>query len=356
MDTTHDGPRQRQRGASGLTATGSLAITLGLAALVVDTGHLLVTQAELQATADLAAASGARELGRVFLEEGREDPASDRLSDAERLRITSAANYRSERNSAGQVPISVVPGDVEFGRWNDSNSQFIRTTTGVTAVRVTTRRDDVANGRLPALLARVFGRDDFALQATAGARLSGIRYLPPGKADFPVGIAKAWFSYYDTPCAVSNSISFYPTGTPRGCAGWHTFTSDPSNAAKLRYIIEGLREGTYLSPEVRVDETEFIFTGGTVDSALEELAELYDHKKNAAGEMAVLIPVYDRDDCSNPSGPIRIIGMARAVITGVSTSGWQKHIDARVQCDVIDYGQGPGTDYGTLVAYPDLVE
>ena len=336
-----------------LLAGGMVAI-LGMTALVVDGGRIHVAHAELQTVADLAAKSGARELARVYMDEGREDPTSDTLSVSEQYRIATAARQRGLKNRAGGTPIAIDPGDVRVGKWDDATGKFVETQVGATTVQVVARRDSTTNGDLPVFFAGVFGYSGVPVRATGAARVSGVSYLPPGKADFPVAIAKAWFDSHSSPCSVNNKIRFQPTGSADGCAGWHTFENDPASGSELKRILNGLRLGTFESPEIKVGETELIFNGGTVTSAINELQALYDAKKNAAGEMAVLIPVYDRDDCSNPNGWIRVVGIARAVITKVESAP-EKLIEARVQCGVIEDVESGGPDFGTLAAGPDRV-
>jgi hypothetical protein len=333
---------------------GSIAVVIGMAALVINIGQVLATKAELQMVADLSAKSAARELARVYMTEGRADPVSDTLSVSEQGQVTAVADQRSRRNSAGAVPISIAGPDVRIGKWNDTTGDFQETNVGVDAVQVRARRDDISNGPVALLFPRILGRDSVTMHADAAARLTGIRYLPAGAADFPVGIAKAWYRAHASPCTTNNVITFYPTGTAEGCVGWHTFQNAPANGAELKRVLDGLRTGTFKSPAIDVQNTQFIFSGGVITSAVAEMEKLYNAKKNAAGEMSVLIPVYDLDDCSNPNGWIPIIGVARAVITAVETGG-NKRIEARVQCDVIELGESGGKDFGVLSAGPDLV-
>lgn len=333
---------------------GGMVAVLGMTALVVDGGRIHAARAELQTVADLAAKSGARELARVYMDEGRDDPTSDTLAVSEQARIATAARLRGLKNRAGGTPIAIDPGDVQVGKWDDATGEFVETQVGPTSVQVVARRDSTANGELPVFFAGVFGYSGVPVRATGAARISGIRYLPPGKADFPVAIAKAWFNSHSSPCGASNRIRFQPTGSAEGCAGWHTFEEDPASGSELKKILNGLRLGTFKSPEIEVGKTELIFNGGTVTAAITELQDLYDAKKNSAGELAVLIPVYDRDDCSNPNGWVRIVGVARAVITKVESSP-EKVVEARVQCGVIEDVESGGPDFGTLAAGPDRV-
>lgn len=333
---------------------GGVVAVLGMTALVVDGGRIHVARAELQTVADLAAKSGARELARVYMDEGRDDPASDTLSATEQARIATASRERGLKNRAGGTAIAINAGDVQVGEWDDTTGRFVGTEVGATTVQVVARRDSTANGDLPVFFAGVFGYSGVPLRATGTARISGIKYLPPGKADFPVAIAKAWFDDHSSPCSANNRIRFQPTGSAEGCAGWHTFENDPASGSELKRILNGLRLGTFESPEIKVGETELIFNGGTVTSAIDELQALFEAKKNFAGEMAVLIPVYDRDDCSNPNGWIRIVGIARAVITKVESAP-DKVVEARVQCGVLEDVESGGPDFGTLAAGPDRV-
>ncbi|HYC56014.1 MAG TPA: TadG family pilus assembly protein [Candidatus Binatia bacterium] len=346
--------QKRERGGTSIGVAGTLAGSMAMAALVIDGGQIFVTHAELQTVADLAAESATRELARVYMDEGREDFLTNSLTPAEKVRIAAAADARARQNSAGGVSIGVDSQDVQIGRWDNKTGQFIETNEKVDAVQVRARRDDGSNGQVPALFAGVIGRAGFPVRAGAAARISGVSYLPPGTADFPVAIAKAWYAGKQSPCSTDNTITFYPTDSPEGCAGWHTFNEDPANSAKLRSILTGLRKGTFVSPEIDVQNTQFIFSGGTITSAINELKDLYDAKKDGNSEMRVLIPVYDSDNCNNPNGWIRIIGVARAVITKVIVAP-EKRIEARVQCDVVEMGESGGPDFGVLAAGPDLV-
>jgi hypothetical protein len=343
-----------QRGATNIGVACGAVASMTMAALVVDVGQLLATKAELQTVSDLAAKSAAQELTRVYLTAGRQDPSTDQLTGDEKARILAAADRRAKKNVAGDVNITVPGADVEIGRYDRQTGNFVPGSTGVNAVQVQVRRDETANGLVKLVFPGLLGRSAVPLTASAAAGLSGIRYVPAGMADFPVAIGKAWYDGRNSPCETNNTITLYPTGTSDACAGWHTFQSEPANAAELKSILQGLRTGGFTSPAIDVNDTSFIFNGGTVASAFNELEQLYNAKKNSAGEMRALVPVYDREDCSNPNGWIRIIGVARAVITNV-VSGSDKYIKARVECDVIRNAESGGTDFGVLAAGPDLL-
>jgi hypothetical protein len=56
----------------------------------------------------------------------------------------------------------------------------------------------------------------------------------------------------------------------------------------------------------------------------------------------VKIPIYDSDDCGNPSGSITIVGFATATVTEVIEAP-AKQIMAKVTCDKILDGRPGGT-------------
>lgn len=331
----------------------TLAAVVAVAALVINVGQVLVTQAELKTVADLAAKSAAQELARVYTRVGRTDPQSDTLTSLEASSIATAADRRGRKNQAGSTAIAIASSDVHLGRWDEASRAFVASTVGVDAVEVTARRDSNTNGLLSLLFPVVFGRSTVPVQAQSAARLSGIRYLPAGVADIPIAISSYWYTTHASPCTANNRITFYPTGTADSCAGWHTFEQDPSSAAALKSILKGLRTGTYVSPAIDVSNTRFIFNGGVVATAMDDMLDLFNAKKNANGEMKVLLPVYEGQDCANPNGWIKIVGVARAVITNV-VSGSDKLVEARVECDVVPLGASGGRDFGVLAAGPDL--
>jgi hypothetical protein len=117
-----------------------------------------------------------------------------------------------------------------------------------------------------------------------------------------------------------------------------------------------MTDGTITSPQTVVGETSFAFIGGDVASAFEEMQALYDANKDPdTGFWEVLVPVYESDDCSNPTGSVAIIGFATAIITAVEGPP-SKTIQAQVICENIEPGRGSGGDYGTMGSIPGLVE
>ena len=344
-----------QKGAVMLMVAGGAVAIFGMLALAIDVGYMMTTRAELKNAADAGAMSANRELARVYDGLGNVDRKNYTLTSADKARIQAAANSYTQQNRAAGVPIAVSGNDLVYGQWSTTTGAVATTLSGVNTVRVTARRDATSNGVVATLFGGILGVDSFTARAQSAAAVTGPAEVPAGTGDFPVGISRHWFEAKDSPCGQPADVRLYPTGSTLGCAGWHTFDSWPSNAAKLGSILHGMKEGTYKSPAMKVGETQFAFVGGTVASRFSDMKTLFEAKKDASGTYLVHIPVYDRDDCSNPNGWIKIVGIATARITNVTDSP-EKTIDAKVECDILPLGRAGGPDYGTLVSAPTVIE
>lgn len=341
-----------------MMAVGAVAV-LGFAALAIDVGYSLATKSQLQNVADSGSIAGSRELVNIYKEKtaaGSFNYAKYTLTSTDKARVLSKVNEFTLQNRAAGVPISIGPSDVTFGVWSAPTRTFASGSTGVNAVTVTARRDGTTNGSVATLLASVLGVDSYAIRASTSVNgLSGLKSMPAGKGDVPFGISKAWFT--DRGCDSNPTIKFHPTGSTVGCAGWHVFTDSPSSASKLRSIIQGLQAGTYTTPETVADETIYNFTGGSVASAFPYFVQLFNSKKAANGTWQVRVPVYDKNDCSNPNSNLKIIGFATARITEVKTSP-QNEITANVVCNIVapSWGNPDGPSYGTAVELSRVVQ
>ncbi len=345
-----------QRGSYTLLTALALVALIGFVALVVDTGRIIVTKAELQNTADAAAAAATNELAQIYHElPSWQDPDDYELTYWDRWRIIGAANRVAKRNTAAGRSIELRPADIFFGKWNGNTRTLEQAEKGVQAVRLKARRDEWANGRVDTLMASILGQEDFAAKAESGARISPARYIPEGVAEFPVGISRHWFEVKGSPCGTDHYVTLYPTGTIDGCAGWHTFTTWPSNTTTLRQILSGIENGTFVAPAIDTQNTSFVFTGGTVTAALQAAEDTYNAKKNALGQYFTTVPVYDYDSCDNPTGEIRIVGIATTVITNIDSHGSDKRVDAYVSCDILKFGSGDGPNFGTWVGRPQMI-
>lgn len=352
-------PLANERGVTAMVMALVLIVLVAMASFAIDLGFAWVTKNELQNIADGASLAGGRQLGLVYegLSEADKQDLTRSLTSAEEARIVAAVMTVAGLNRAGgKQGITIdTANDVTMGTWDFASQTFTPTVVRPTAVTVTARRDNNANGAIATVFAKVMGYNEINISATAVAALGPLGSIPPGEATLPVGISKRWF---DEGRQCGDYIKFHPTGDLDGCAGWHTYTEGPANASDLRKILVGLSNDTYTSPEVTAGQTQLEFTGGTVGSIFDEMKALYDTKKDANGEWEVTIPVYDSDDCSNPSGAITIVGFVRAKVTQVIEMP-EKQIIAQVICDEIEQGRPGGAmgagGFSPLSTIPALV-
>jgi Flp pilus assembly protein TadG len=365
----------REKGATTIFMAVVLVGIIGIAAFAVDIGYGLVVKTQLQNVADTGTLAGTRELALIYQQQdGWSTTDSYKyhyLTDTEQARVAAKVNSFSQLNKAGGVAITIrTNDDIIWGKFNKENGELEPTTparTGVTGIKVTARRDQNVNGVLATGLGRVLGINSLSVAASSASTLSSLRKVPSGKLGIPVGISKFWFTARNSPCGkhdtAGHGIRLYPTGPQTGetitnsqsCAGWHTYTEQPASAAKLKSILTDLKSGSYVSPPVEANVDSFQFTGGAVATAFNNMKLLYETSKNNQGTWTTIVPVYDAADCANPQGAIKIVGFATAYIYSVTTSP-ANTIDATIDCNIVDFGEGGGDDYGTLVGSPGMVQ
>ena len=348
-----------ERGVAAVVMALMIFVLTALASFAIDVGYALVTHNELQNIADAGALAATRQLGVVYagLTPEQQKDKTRSLTADERAQMLAVLHKVAGLNKAGgKSGIVISASDISMGTWDFSTKTLNPTFVRPTAVSVTARRDGNANGPIRTFFASVMGVSEMNVAASATATLGPLGSLAPGEGGIPVGISKRWF---DEGRACGDAIKFHPTGTLDGCAGWHTFKDGPANANGLKKILAGLEDGSYTSPAITAGQTELEFTGGTLASAFDAMKSLYDAKKDpGTGEWEVKIPVYDSDDCSNPSGTIKIVGFATAKVTQVIEAP-EKQIIAEVTCDEIIDGRPGGTvvdgDFSPLSTAPALV-
>ena len=178
---------------------------------------------------------------------------------------------------------------------------------------------------------------------------------PPGTVNAPFGISEDWFNGV---AQCGSEIKFHPTSTA-GCAGWHNFDEGSHSASAIKSTIDGIADGSFVSPEIIPGVTQFTFSGGNIASAFPNLQALYNQEA-VAGDWYVTIPVYEANGCANPSNMMTIVGYAKAKVTAILGPP-AKTIKSEVQCDSFVNGapptgsggvSGPGTP---ISPYPRLV-
>lgn len=332
------------RGVTAVFVAIMIVLLTAMVSFTVDLGFAWVTKNELQNIADAAALAGTSHLGVVYaaLPPDQQEDTSRSLTSSEKAQVLAFVERVAGLNRAGGLSGIAIDtaNDVNIGTWDFTTKTLTPTLIRPTAVTVTARRDGNVNRPITTFFANVMGISELNVAATATAALGPLGFVPPGTANLPVGISKRWF---DEGHECGDSIKFHPTGTLDGCAGWHTFTTAPSNANSLRKILVGLEDGSYVSPEIYAGQTQLEFSGGTLASVFDEMKALFDANKDpVTGTWDVKIPVYDSDDCGNPGGAITIVGFATATVTEVIETP-EKQIMAKVTCDKILEGRPGGT-------------
>lgn len=376
MATTNEA----QKGATTILLAVVIVGLIGIASLAIDLGYGMVVKSELQNVSDTGTLAGTRELALVYKNLNTTCTAGSAdcywgthvLSTSERSQIETKINTFTQANKAGGQTIAVNSGDMVYGKWSANTGQIEPTSpayTGVMGLSVIARRDATSNGVVSTMLAKVLGISSMSISARSGSSLSALGKVPAGALGIPVGISKFWFTAKNSPCGkrgdkTNYGIRLYPTGPQagetvtdaQGCAGWHTYESSPANADLLGDILDGQKLDTYKSPVTTANSTKFNFIGGAVaQKGFTKMMQLFNAKKQN-GVWETIVPVYDAVDCSNPGGAITIVGFATAYIYNVIDAGRTKAIDATVSCNVVDIGEGGGTDYGTLVGRPGMMQ
>ena len=347
----------------------ALVMLLGFAALAVDIGHITVTKNELQNISDAASLAATRKLGSNYENMPWEEQQIYVANPAELIAIAKDVGLK---NQAGKMNITINDADVIIGTWNAQTKTPTPTLDQPDAVRVIARRSSSsAEGPISNIFAKILGRDTTNVEADATAALTGQSTAGEGGLPVPIGISARWF---ETPNFCNQSIRFYPTGSPDGCAGWTTYTDDfydrrPPNTDKLRDIIDALGDGLR-SPPATANETYFEFVGGNLANTLNNFRNLFNIMKvlndgdldadldSTTWTTAVAVYSYEglSTPCANPNIPLKILGFSTVTIFNVLAPPDGQLVEARVKCDYVEPARGGGGEYGTKGSIPGLVE
>jgi Flp pilus assembly protein TadG len=352
---------KNERGATAVIVAITIVVLLGFGALALDISNAMIARNELQNVADAAALAGARQIGVLYQALPSGTPYTGYTINPNV--VYTAATGVASQNQARQVAMTVNISDIQIGVWNTTTRTLAPiTNTGATGVRVTARRDGSANGPVATWLAGVMGINSMNVVATATAALTGSGVLVPGEGNAPFGLDELIFT---NPAYCGTPIQFYPTNNPpTGCAGWHTFTESPPNAATERRIIRGLTPPvpTYQTPGMTAGQTSLEYIGGNLATNLPDLQKLYMAKRvpDASSPNGwcwnVKIPIYPNQSCSNPTTLMMTIGFASACVWEIQAPPVGQVINAKVTCGQVTQGQGGGGSFGMLGSIPGLVE
>lgn len=352
MRTPETPSRDGEKGMMLIFMALALVGLIGAGSLALDIGMGLVTKTELQNVADASALSGTRELAEIY----KKDPykIGTDLPESDQKAVRDTAKEYALANKAGSKSIAVPNEDLLLGEYDKASGEVTPTNHKVRAVQTTSRREEGVNGVLPTQLATVLGINSMSVRATSAAALTPIGKLKGGAGDFPIGISRQWFDSHS--CTDPTTIVIFPTSSD-SCASWHTFDTHPASANRLGVLVDGLRRGTYSSPETIAGETYYNFIGGTVESRCSNLLKLWEAKQ-VEGVMRAHIPVYDMD-CGNANQERLILGFIDADISNVVCGASERRLDLTVKCEIIcdeavATGGGPN-DFGLLACSSGMV-
>jgi hypothetical protein len=370
---------------------------LGMAALAIDVGYLMVGRTELQRTADAAALAATRQLGVIY--EGMSYAAQTTYNAAaDEALIKSAATKVALKNRAAGTSVIINPADIQIGKWTPTGSpRFTSSLLQPDAVQVVAVRDDTSpSGFIGTFFAPAFSTlwrlalgqavDPADWQkrvvATATAALTGESTAGAGGLPIPLGISQI---RADKGSFCGDNIILHPTKD--SCAGWHTFESKTHSAEQLRTIIEdslpaALRDSKYkkddpyISPPAEIYKTDFNFTGGDIATVFDNFEKLFNYMKTRDGDgsgsamcqaqsgsklcdevwtTAVVIYQENGATCGNPQNDVVIVGFATMVIEEVVGPAG-KTIYGKIACNYTEPGRGGGGNYGTKGSIPGLVQ
>jgi Flp pilus assembly protein TadG len=365
------GGKDNEKGAVAIVVALLLTVFIGVAALAVDVGYMMVAKNELQNVADAAALAATRRLGAIYEPMVPSAVTTYICAGADETAVKLAATQVALSNKVAGSNAVIDSADVEIGNWTGATKTFVATPNQPDAVRVTAKR--VGTSGIGTFFATFFGRDKVPVWAEAVAALSGESTSGPGGLPIPIGIPTRWFT---NPTFCGSRITFYPPCNKEpctaadGCAGYTTFTDSPASASFIRNtIMPGIPSGTYTSPATTAGVTKFNFTGGTLATLMNPpdyaFITLFNAMKGtgpSATDMdsdpttwTAKVVVYDADTCANPNKSLTVVGFTTIVITDV-VGPPNPRVEGYVVCDNIDAGRGGGGEYGTKSSIPGLVK
>jgi hypothetical protein len=314
-----------QRGVTVVLVALLIVVLMGVAALAVDIGHLLVVRNELQNAADAACLAGARFLyadngERVHLE-------------ASEIAYQAAAANRSEN-----LPVEVHwnggnIGDVERGHWSftartftpsdndgfvplwdvspeelDANLNFVN------AIRVRTRRQDTPAA---SFFARTLGYENFSLSAEAVAYLGYAGTLGPEEVDQPMAICKESILIDEKySCAVGRMMTLGERVANQETGGWTDFSQDPDvqdpNPLEVASLVTRAE-----NPDPIILGRPMAVSGGDIPAAYGLLRGRWINVTGTDDPWRVALPVVECPGGQMDS-PARMVGMVRVNILWVT--------------------------------------
>lgn len=333
---------RQEHGVVAVAVAVFLTSLVGITGAAVDMGMFYTGKAELQNAADAAALAAANTMVTY-------DANDNSVAQAEQAETT--ASQISQANKALSVNLNMRNEDYTIGYWDFDTGDFDPDRTGpssdpddLTAVRVTLRRDDLANTPVTTIFSRIVGLQQVNLSATSVAFLGWAGSVPAGTVDLPIAVHESAVDGEEGGNC-GQAIQFYNNNIQNSM--WTTFFED-TNACTLRHYLDGSAE----IPELKVGDM-IKTSNGTIASVFNELEALYNANKDASGEWTVLLPVYADGPNTSTS---EVVGFCHMTITEV-TGAPDKIVWGRLECGMtIPTSSTGGGNYGSRANYAKLIQ
>ena len=372
----------RQRGAMLVTSSLFMIFLIGLAAVVVDVGHMMTARNALQNAADAAALAGASCLTRSSAPSGQDCTSTPSTS----LNWAMAKTKAEMTISLNQLDgVSLVDGTVTTGYKNMAGTPAnLQATTlspvGVydkPAVWVQLRKAAGSNGGpLQTLMTNWYGGSGFSMTVTAVAVISSPATVPPNSL-IPYAINQCMFNlYWDTASnaprlATRTSLNGVPQvlGQPwvfrigssysyPDCESgqWSSFGSNGGNNGDEE---EGEGGGAAGQSKYSVSSSKSLITSGNVSGlAIGDLVDIQPGAKTALYKSLeaqyptppgadVTLVVVNQAKGLDKVGSTPVVGFAGFHITDIQ-GGSQKYIQGQfIQGATTAGASGVGAYFGT---------
>lgn len=311
MDASRTLIRSNQQGFALIYLALILVGMLGIAALVIDIGHMFVVKSELQNAADAAALSGAM---KIYSSSSNPSIApTPRWNEAKQR----AESDISLNKSDGFTLVSANNGEVQVGYWDTvlrtlplKSSALTPTSNEVPAVQVNTFRS--GTNSVPTFFANVIS-DTFQKAAVKSGTAIAVRGFPsqvqPGQL-FPAVLSKCLSDNYfaqnplpDPPPTIRIYSSYkFPSGAECETGQWSSLLVDASDVPTIRDLINNGNP-----TPLTIGDTIYVEPG--VKSSIYDEIEQWIN----SGHGEVLMPIVNTVLSGNTSTPL--VGFAAFKIT-----------------------------------------
>lgn len=330
-----------QRGVVAAMIAISLTALVGLTSAAIDLGMVYNARSELQNAADAAALAAANTM--VTQSAG--------VTTATPGEALQTAKTLSLANQSLNKPLSLLDQDFTIGFWDEDAGAFDASRMGfssdpsdLTAVRVTLRRDDLANSPVSTFFAGIFGIDTVDVSATATAFLGFPGEVPGDTVDLPIAILEDKIVDGDGPNC-GEVLSFHSESGET--AEWTTFFKWPTNSP----TVDGYVCDCWDTPELKIGDDINVVNGNLSNNVFSHLKQRFDRSK-VGGEWTVTLPVVSSGSSSTVS---TIVGFMKFTITEVQRAP-HKNVTGYLQCgEVVSGSSSGGTDYGSRAANSVLI-